>query len=106
MAEWFASGRLIDLVLALVAVEAVLLLAWRRRAGHGPAPASLVANLASGACLMLALRAALTGADWRWLALALVGSLIAHLADLGLRLGAAPPTPAAGPPSRPSRPLP
>jgi O-antigen/teichoic acid export membrane protein len=42
----------------------------------------LLANAAAGACLLLALRAALTGAGWAWVAAALCAALIAHLFDL------------------------
>lgn len=84
MSELFANGRIIDAVLVLVAAEAVLILAWRRRGGPGAGP--LLVTLASGAFLMLALRAALAGAAWFWLALALLGALAAHLTDLWLRL--------------------
>ena len=83
----FASGRIIDAVLLLVAVEASIL-AWigRRR---GLPLASLLANLASGAALMLALRAALVGAGWIAVAGWMLAGLIAHLADLSLRFRAA-----------------
>ena len=79
----FASGRIIDVILALVALEA-LLLAWLGRRGGPPLPA-LLANLASGAALMLALRAALVGSGWIVVAGWLLAGLVAHLADLGLR---------------------
>lgn len=39
-------------------------------------------RLLPGALLLLALRSALTGADWRWTALLLALSLPVHLADL------------------------
>ena len=84
MSDLFASGRIVDAVLLLVAAEAFVILAWRRRAK--PGAGALLINLASGACLMLALRVALVGAHWTWLALALLGALAAHLADLWLRL--------------------
>lgn len=86
--ELFASGRIIDGILVLVALEAAALLAWRARTGRGPAPIPLLCNLASGASLMLALRAALTGAAWPIVAAWLVASLVAHLSELGLRLRA------------------
>lgn len=44
-------------------------------------------RLLPGALMMLALRAALTGADWRWTALALALSFPAHIADLALGTG-------------------
>jgi hypothetical protein len=68
-----------------VLVEAIGLLAWRRRSGAGPGAAALMANLAAGGCLLAALRAALAGADWPWIAVALLAALAAHLADLRLR---------------------
>ena len=85
MAELFASGRIIDLILGLVVIEAAALALWRRRFGTGPAPGRLAANLASGCFLLLAVRAALVDAAWEWVALALLGSLLAHLADLYCR---------------------
>jgi hypothetical protein len=81
MAELFASGRIIDLILGLVVVEVMALALWRRF-GTGPDLGGLVANLASGGFLLLAVRAALVDAPWEWVALALLGSLLAHLADL------------------------
>ena len=54
---------------------------WLVRAAHWP-PAGAAARLLPGALLVLALRAALVGAAPEWVALALAGSLPAHLADL------------------------
>ena len=82
MAEFFASGLIIDLILGLVVIEAAALALWRQRFGTGPALGRLAANLASGGFLLLAVRAALVDASWQWVALALLGSLMAHLADL------------------------
>ena len=86
MAEWFSSGRIIDAILILVALEAAALLWWHRRTGRGPAPLPLLCNLASGAALMLAVRAALAGADWPVIAACLFGSLLAHGSELAVRL--------------------
>ncbi len=85
MADLFTNGRIVDVILVIVALEALALLGWRLRRGHGPSPAALIANLASGASLMLALRAALTQAGWELVAGLLLVSLAAHLADLCLR---------------------
>jgi hypothetical protein len=84
MADLFASGRVIDLILGLVVVEVAALALWRQF-GAGPALGGLAANLASGGFLLLAVRAALVDASWQWVALALLGSLLAHLADLYCR---------------------
>ncbi|WP_010218336.1 hypothetical protein [Sphingomonas sp. PAMC 26621] len=51
-----------------------------RRNGWSARDAAL--RLLPGALMMLALRAALTGAAWWWIALALAASFPAHLADL------------------------
>lgn len=85
MSEFFTSGLAVDLVLALMAGEAMLLLVLHRYAQRGPAPSDWLANLVSGFCLVLGLRAMVHGAPWPWLALALSGSLLAHLTDLRLR---------------------
>lgn len=84
-APLFASGRIVDAILVLVALEALVLLGLRARWGLGPAPGALLSNLASGAALMLALRAALTGAAWPGIAAWLVVALGAHLAEMALR---------------------
>jgi hypothetical protein len=76
---------LVDLVLALVAVEALglyVLLRWTRR---GPSYASLLANLGAGVTLVCAVRAALTGASYAIIAGLFALSLLAHLTDLWRR---------------------
>jgi hypothetical protein len=85
MAELFASGRLIDLILGLVLVEAVVLTVFHRRTGKGVAPHDLVGLLLAGGFLLLAVRAALVGAAWVWVGLWLTLALLAHLADLAMR---------------------
>ncbi len=83
-------GSLIDLILAGVVLEALVLLAVRRRSGRGPAPAALLASLAAGASLMLAVRLALSADAAAWIPACLIVSLLAHLADLALRWRRAP----------------
>ena len=85
MATLFESGRIIDLILVAVAVEALLLAVLRYRRTAGPSLPGLIANLAAGAALMLALRAALTGAAWPVVAAFMLAGLVAHVADLTLR---------------------
>jgi hypothetical protein len=80
LADWFTSGRIVDLILLLIVLE-WLALVLLRRAGR-PAPDGVLPYLASGAALLLALRAALAGAEWHWIALALLAAFITHLADL------------------------
>jgi len=82
MNEWFASGRVADLVLVLMIAEGLVLAIWHLRTGKGIAPVDLFWRLAAGAGLALALRSVLAGAAWPWTAAALLFSLVAHLTDL------------------------
>jgi hypothetical protein len=82
MADLVASGRIAELIVAVLVVELVALLLLRRFTGRGPAAADVVFALAAGLGLALALAAALHGADWVWIAASLVFALIAHVADL------------------------
>ena len=85
LADLISSGRIVDLMGAFVALEVAALLAWRARTGRGPAPAPLLANVGAGVSLMLALRAALTGASTAAIAAWLLAALGCHAADLALR---------------------
>lgn len=85
MAELIASGRIADVILAFMVLEAAVLYAYRRRTGRGIASVDLAINLLAGASLLLALRAALVGAAWPWIAACVVAALLTHLADLGRR---------------------
>jgi hypothetical protein len=84
--EFLTSGRAIDFVLVVVALEVVgLVVAWRRT-GRGLAPLDLLGQLLAGALLLIAVRCALTGADYRLTALFLAASFPAHLFDLARRV--------------------
>ncbi|WP_342354863.1 hypothetical protein [Sphingomonas sp. CFBP 13714] len=63
-------------MLGVIALE----LLWLRRQGWSIATAAL--RLAPGMLMLFALRAALTGLDWPWVAVPLIVSLPVHLADL------------------------
>ena len=78
----FKSRALVDLALIVTAVEAVALTLWHRRTGQGLSTAAAARMLLPGVCLMLALRAALSGIAWPFVPLALTAALIAHLTDL------------------------
>lgn len=87
MSEFFASGRAVDVVLAVVVVEVLVLARFRRHVGI--APRDWIGQVLAGVFLVLAVRSALTGADWRWTASLLLASLPAHLYDMGRRIRAA-----------------
>jgi hypothetical protein len=99
------SPHLIDLILGFTVLEAVLLLLIGRRYLSPPSrsgvqrqtqqepakatfvhppqrPVAVILMLLPGVCLMLAIRAALSGAAWPWVPAALAAALVAHLADL------------------------
>ncbi len=79
MEALFESGRAADIVLAVLALEAL----WLVRKGW--AVADVGAMLAPAALIVLGLRAALTGAAWHWVAIPLALSFPAHLVDLARR---------------------
>jgi predicted permease len=93
MQALFESGRIIDLILVVFAIEAIVAVVWLRRIGR--VTAGLFASLAAGVCLLLGIRAALMGLSWPWVALWIGLSLPFHLADLVSRWRM--PTPQPGP---------
>ena len=80
------SGYIADVILAGLAIEAIafaLLVKNRKSRIH---IANIWANLLAGACFALALRLVLTGASWQYVAAILAVALLAHLADLFVRV--------------------
>jgi hypothetical protein len=78
----FVSGLAVDLALIVLAIE-FSYLALKGKNGTVKSRAfALVLALGPGACLMLALRAALTDAGIIWVALFLALSLPLHVGDL------------------------
>jgi hypothetical protein len=75
------TGRIADLLAAIVIAEIVALLALRGRGGI-----RIVTGLLPGLALILALRAALTGAEASVVIAWVTASLPLHLADLRLRM--------------------
>jgi hypothetical protein len=85
MKELLQDGRIIEVILALMILEAGVLVIWYKLKGQGVAPISLVVNLLAGVFLMLAVLAALQDASIWTLATCLAAALLAHIADLALR---------------------
>ena len=81
IASLFASGHAADIVLAVLALEAL----WLRLA-KGWRGLEIAALLGPAVLIVLGLRAALVGAAWWWVALPLAASLPLHLHDLRSRL--------------------
>jgi len=80
--SFFTNGHAVDLILIVIVAEFVFLTVRARSTGPGRSTVDRVLALAPGVCLLLALRAALTGAGWPWIALALAASFPVHIADL------------------------
>lgn len=83
LAAFFASGHGADVVLAVLAAEAV----WLKARGWGIA--AILGLLGPAALIVLGLRAALVGADWWWVAIPLALSFPLHVMDLRARLSSA-----------------
>jgi hypothetical protein len=85
MAQWIASGRVLDLIVAGMLLEGAALLAvWRFR-GRGVAPGDLLPNLFAGICILLAMRAGLAGLWWPFMSTPLLAALVLHVSDLRRR---------------------
>jgi hypothetical protein len=82
---WWQDGQLVEFIIALTVLEAVALLAYHRLTGKGLSPGHYALNLASGLCLMLAVRSVLLDHDWRWTVLCLSAAGLAHGTDLWRR---------------------
>ena len=85
MEELVASGRIVDLILGLMLLEAVAIGAYHAGTGRGIGPVDLAINLLAGVALLSALRAALTGAGWRTIAAIVAVAGVLHVADLARR---------------------
>ena len=76
---------MIDLLIAFTLLEGAALVAYFRVTGRGVPPQDFVANLVSGLCLMCALRVALSGTAWPWVAAWVTAAGLAHAWDLRRR---------------------
>ena len=91
MAAYLDDGRLIDGIIALLALEALALVAVRAFLGRGPSVVSLDRQLRGGGALFLALRAAMAEAPFAVIGGCLLAALVAHVADLATRWRGSPP---------------
>ncbi|HEY0328178.1 MAG TPA: hypothetical protein VGC77_03690 [Rhodopseudomonas sp.] len=82
MADLFANGHFVDLVLIVVALEAVVLIGLWRLMRRGVPPGDFLPNLISGALMLLALRLTLAGYGWQIATACLSLAGVAHLYDI------------------------
>jgi hypothetical protein len=85
MPNFFYGTRIVDFVLAVVAVEIIAITVYWHSKHRGIAPAQLLPNLAAGALLLLALRFSLSEYAWPWYTACLAFAGIANIADLRQR---------------------
>ncbi|MBW0170539.1 MAG: hypothetical protein ACT6SF_09810 [Hydrogenophaga sp.] len=85
MASLWYGAWLVDAAIAITLVEWLALAVYHRITAQGITPKDFQWNLASGLCLMLALRCALQDAAWPWGAGCLAASGAAHVTYLRQR---------------------
>lgn len=85
MTEQAFQPWMIDVVLVAFLAEGLALAGYRAMTGRGLTYTAVAANLLSGAMIVLAIRALLSGAGLGVIAGCLLGSFAAHLWDLWLR---------------------
>ena len=85
MDRLFASGHIVDCILAFMALELIVLILVRKQVLPQSRPAELLANIGAGASLLMALRAALVGWPWQGMALFLLMALVFHVGEFMLR---------------------
>ena len=84
MAELFASGRVLEFILAGMGLEAIGLVWLQHRTGL--APSAVLPYLLSGMAMLLAWRLSIGGAWWGWISACLLLGGALHLLDLRRRL--------------------
>jgi len=80
-----ALRLLLDAVIVFTLLEGLGLWVFHARTGRGLAPRDYALNMASGLCLMLAVRAALGASAWPWVAVCVAAAGVAHGLDLWRR---------------------
>ena len=92
-ALFFLDGRIADVVLLVMVIEAFALSWYSVRRVGAPSIKSLIFALLPGAFLALALKVALTQLSWIWIAAALLCALATHCVDMRARFAARALTP-------------
>ncbi len=85
MNGFFVSGAVFAVIFCGMLLETAALAAYHRLTGRGIPPALFAGDIGAGLCILLAAFAALRGAAWPFIALALLGALAAHVFDLRQR---------------------
>jgi hypothetical protein len=80
--DLLASGAVLDLALAVIALEFVVLAVFTRRRASSLHVTDLVGQLLAGTCLLLGMRSILKGGDYRVTLALLTASFPAHVFDV------------------------
>ncbi len=84
----FRSSHIADVVIAVMALEALALAIAARVRSRNWSLGSMLTGMLPGLFLVLALRAALVQASPLWIAAALSAALLTHMLDMRLRITA------------------
>ncbi len=85
MSDLLAGPLILDIVIAVLALETVLLIVFNRQTGRGLLPAELLPSALSGIFLLLTFRIWLADGPALLVVLCLLASFSAHLFDLRRR---------------------
>jgi hypothetical protein len=85
MKSFFLGGWIFAVIFGGMLVESAALATFHRQTGRGIPPSRLAGNIGAGLGILLAAFAALRGAPWPLVAIALLGALAAHVVDLRQR---------------------
>ncbi|GAB5498737.1 MAG: hypothetical protein PsegKO_10480 [Pseudohongiellaceae bacterium] len=85
MAELFATGRMVDIILALMVAQGIAIIGLRNLGWALITPRDYLFTALPGACLLLALRSALVDGHWTVTAGCLLAGLVTHLLELWQR---------------------
>ena len=84
--QWVLGGGLVDTIIGITLFETAVLLLYQHQTKRGMTPRDYLLNVASGLCLMLALRCTLFSAGWQFISLWLAAAGLAHVIDIAMRL--------------------
>lgn len=80
------SGRIVDIMLLFVVIEAVLISLCSYRSKKLASALPLMITIAAGASLMMAMRATFMASAWPIVAAFLLAAMVFHIVDLVARL--------------------
>jgi hypothetical protein len=86
MEELIDSGRIAHVIVAVLIIESVVVSIYLFRRRRVREMWSVLASITAGAALVMALGLALAGGGWMEIGVCLIVSLVAHSAELVIRL--------------------